>query len=120
MSQTTVAVNRRQVLRRRSNRLALNAPVRLSGHDRERCAFTIPARATNLNRHGAVIQLNRELLVGSTIVLQNNRSTQAPARVVTLVTAIQGVYAYGVEFLEDVSVKDFWGITFPLPAAERS
>jgi hypothetical protein len=120
MSQTTVTANRRQALKRRSSRLTLNAHVRLSGHDREKCAFTMPAKATNLNRHGAVIKLNRELLVGSTVVVQNSRSTQAPARVVTLVSTIQGVYAYGVEFLEDVPVKDFWGINFPLPAAERS
>jgi hypothetical protein len=120
MSQTTVTENRHQVLKRRSSRLALNARVTLSGQDREKCAFTMTARATNLNRHGAVIRLNRELLVGSTVVVQNSRRTQAPARVVTLVTAIQGVYAYGVEFLEDVPVKDFWGINFPLPAAERS
>jgi hypothetical protein len=52
--------------------------------------------------------VNRESSVGSTVVVQNSRSTQAPARVVTLVSAIQGVYAYGVEFLEDVPVKDFW------------
>jgi hypothetical protein len=110
MSQTTVTESQRQVLKRRSSRLALNARVKLSGHDREKCAFTMPARATNLNRHGAVIQLNRELLVGSTVVVQNISSTQAPARVVTLVSAIKGVYAYGVEFLEDVAVKDFWGI----------
>jgi hypothetical protein len=120
MSQITVTENRHQVLKRRSSRLALNARVTLSGYDRGKCAFTMPARATNLNRHGAVIRLNRELLVGSTVVVQNRRRTQAPARVVTLVSAIQGVYAYGVEFLEDVAVKDFWGINFPLPAAERS
>jgi hypothetical protein len=49
--------------------MALNARITLSGHDRAKCSFTMPARATNLNRHGAAIQLNRELLVGSTIVL---------------------------------------------------
>jgi hypothetical protein len=118
MSQNTVALSQRQVLKRRSIRMALNARIRLSGHDREKCTFMMPARATNLNRHGAVIQLNRELLVGSTVVVQNSRSTQAPARVVTLVSAVQGVYTYGVEFLEDDPVKDFWGINFPSPAAE--
>ena len=112
----TVAVNRSQLLKRRSNRMALNARVGLSGHDCAKCAFTMPARATNLNRHGAAIQLNRELLVGSTVVVRNSRGAQAPARVVAQVRAVQGVYTYGVEFLQDDAVKDFWGITFPSPA----
>ena len=110
---TTVAVNRNQLLKRRSSRIALHARIGLSGHDRAKCAFTIPARATNLNRHGAAIQLNRELLVDSTLVVRNSRGSQAPARVVAQVSAVQGVYTYGVEFLQDDAVKDFWGITFP-------
>jgi len=76
----------------------------------------MPARATDLNRQGAAIQINRELLVGSTVVVQNSRRTQASARVVAQVTAVQGVYTYGVEFLQDDAVKDFWGITFPSEA----
>jgi hypothetical protein len=98
MSQPTVAVNRREVLKRRSSRLALNARVRLSGQDREKCAFTMPAKATNLNRHGAVIELNRELLVGSTVVVQNSRSAQAPARVVTLVAQFRESMPMGSSF----------------------
>ena len=94
--------------------MALNARITLSGHDRSKCAFTMPAKATKLNRHGAAIQLNRELLLGSSIVLQN-RQTQASARVVTQVSAHrQGVYTYGVEFSDgDAAEKNFWGITFP-------
>ena len=100
--------------------MALNARITLSGHDRAKCAFTMPARATMLNRHGTAVQLNRELLVGSTIVLQNNRHTQASARVVTQVSAFQGVYTYGVEFLEaDAVKKNFWGINFPSPTFSK-
>lgn len=117
----TESVNRMQVLKRRSARMALKARVTLSGHDRTKCAFTMPARATKLNRHGAAIQLNRELLVGSTIVLQNTRHTQASARVVIQLSAHhQGVYTYGVEFLEaDAVEKNFWGINFPSPAVAK-
>ncbi len=76
----------------------------------------MPARATNLNRHGAAIQLNRELLVGATVVVKNSRGTQASTRVVAQVSVVQGLFTYGVEFLEDETVKDFWGITFPSQA----
>lgn len=114
---TTVAVNRIQIAKRRSSRIGLNARIGLSGQDREKRTFTMPARATNLNKHGAAIQLNRELLVGSAVVVQNSRGTQASVSVVAQVSATaQGVYTYGVEFLEDDGVNDFWGITFPSQA----
>jgi hypothetical protein len=73
----------------------------------------MPAGATNLNRYGAAIQLNRELAVGTTVMIQNGRRAQAPARVVAQVSAVQGIFTYGVEFVEGEKVKDFWGITFP-------
>jgi hypothetical protein len=111
----TPAVNRIQQLRRRSSRMPLKAKIGVSGQDRQKCSFTMPANATSLNKHGAAVQLNRELLLGSTVVIQNSRRIQASARVVTQVSAIGGVFTYGVEFQEGDSVKDFWGITFPEP-----
>jgi hypothetical protein len=101
--------------------MALKARITASGADCTSCAFSLPANATKLNRHGAAIQLNRELLVGSTIVLQNTRRTQLSARVVTQISAQrQGVYTYGVEFLEaDAVERNFWGINFPPPAVAK-
>jgi len=96
--------------------MALNAVVGLSGEDRQKCSFTMPAKATNLNRFGAAIQLNRELLVGSTVVVRNKSGAQASARVVAQLAALQGVPTYAIEFVEqndDDKVKAFWGITFP-------
>ncbi len=107
------AINRSQLLKRRSSRIALNAPVTLSGEDRQKCAFTVPARATNLNLHGAAIQLHRELLIGSAILVRNARGKQTSARVVARVSAAQGVHTYGIELLEDGGVRNFWGIAFP-------
>ena len=117
----TGSVTGMQLLKRRTSRIALKARVTLSGDDRTKCAFTMPAKATKLNRHGAAIQLNRELLVGSTVALQNTRHAQLSARVVTQVSAQRpGVYTYGVEFLEaDAVEKNFWGINFPSPAVPK-
>jgi hypothetical protein len=111
---STVAVNRLQ-LKRRSARLALNALVRLAGQDHQRCAFTLlPARATGLNRHGAAVQVGRELLVGSILSVRHGRGgTETPARVVAQIRAGQGIFTYGVEFLDSNATKDFWGIAFP-------
>jgi hypothetical protein len=114
MRMSTVAVNRLQ-LKRRSARLPLNAIVRLAGQDHQRGAFTLlPARATGLNRHGAAIQVGRELLVGSILSVRHGRGgTETTARVVAQVRSGQDIFTYGVEFLESDATKDFWGIAFP-------
>src|ERR1700722_13407227 len=112
----TASIHRSQIAKRRSGRMALNAPIGLSGEDRQKCSFTVPAKATNLNRYGASIQLNRELLVGSIVVVQNKSGTQVSARVVAQLAALQGVPTYAIEFAaqdDDDQAKAFWGITFP-------
>jgi hypothetical protein len=95
--------------------MTLNAAVGLSGHDHQKCPFTLPARATNLNRYGAAIHLCRELSVGSTVVVRNKYGAQASARVVTQIRAVEGgARTYGIEFVErEDRTKDFWGISFP-------
>jgi hypothetical protein len=117
---STLAPTRAQISKRRSSRIALNTSIGLSGHDRQKCPFTMPAKATNLNRHGAAIQLPRELLVGSTVMVRNARGTQVSARVVSQLAASQGISVYAIEFAEqDDAANNFWGITFP-PIASRA
>jgi hypothetical protein len=94
--------------------MALKAPIALSGEDRQKCSFTMPARATNLNRHGAAVQLNRDLLVGSVVLVRNQRGAQVSARVVAKLATREGVLNYAIEFVEmDDKASNFWGITFP-------
>jgi len=94
--------------------MALKTRIGLSGEDRHKCAFTITANATNLNKHGAAVQLSRELLIGSTVILRNQRGVQISARVVAQLSSQNGVPVYGIEFVEKgENAKAFWGITFP-------
>jgi len=94
--------------------MALYAAIGLSGEDRQKCSFTMPARATNLNRHGAAVQLNRELLVDSVVLVRNKRGTEVSARIVAQLATVKGVSAYAIEFVEmDDKASNFWGITFP-------
>jgi PilZ domain-containing protein len=105
---------RSSILKRRSARLPLNSAVAVSGEDRSKCSFTISAKATNLNKHGGAIQITRELLVGTTVLVRNKRGTQISARVVSQINAEQGLLRYGIEFVEeDTRAASFWGITFP-------
>jgi len=74
----------------------------------------MPAMATNLNKHGAAVQLHRELMVGSIVSVKNKRGVQVSARVISQMVARQGVPTYAIEFVEqDDKAKDFWGISFP-------
>lgn len=94
--------------------MALNAAVGVSGEDRQKTPFTMTAKATNLNRHGAAVQLNRELAVGSVVKVKNQRGAQVSARIVTQLMALQGISTYAIEFVDqDDTAKNFWGISFP-------
>jgi hypothetical protein len=98
----------------------LNAPVGISGEDRLKCSFTMPAKAINLNKHGGTIQISRELVVGSVILVKNKRGIQISARIVSQLTATQAVSTYGIEFVEQQDkVSNFWGISFPSNSDER-
>jgi hypothetical protein len=107
-------ISRSQIAKRRSNRMALHASVGLSGEDRQKCSFTTPARATKLNKHGAAVQLTRELLVGSVVSVNNKQGAKLSARVVAQLAASEGVLTYAIEFVEqDERAETFWGIMFP-------
>jgi len=97
--------------------MALNASVGMTGEDKLKVSFTMPAKATNLNRHGASVQLSRDLPVGSVVTLKNQRGAQVSARIVSVIAAKQGVSTYGIEFVnKDDDSRQFWGISFPTNA----
>jgi len=94
--------------------MGLSTSVGLSGEDRQKCSFTMPARATNLNKHGAAVQITRDLTVGSVVQLRNKNGGQASARIVALLTASNGASTYAIEFIEhEGGATNFWGISFP-------
>lgn len=98
--------------RRRTKRMALSVSVEVSGEDLKGDSFRLTATATNLNRDGGMIRLNRDLSVGSTLLLKH-RGLRSSARVVRQANAAQGQCAYGVELVESEESKSFWGIHFP-------
>jgi hypothetical protein len=100
---------------RRSKRMGgLSASVGLSGEDRQKCSFTIPARATNLNKHGGAVQLTRDLAIGTVVQVRHKNGSQVAARIVAQLASPSGVPTYAIEFVEQESgATNFWGITFP-------
>ena len=114
MASSATSINRSGAARRRSNRMALNAAVGLTGEDHTKTSFSMTANATNLNRHGAAIHVPRELPVGMMLQVRNKSGKKLSARVVTQVSAVQGKHIYGIEFVEDSELsRNFWGISFP-------
>jgi hypothetical protein len=73
------SIDRNVLAKRRSSRVALKMPIGLAGEDYLKSPFTMPARATNLNRHGATIQLTRKLSVGSIVLVRNSRGVSLGA-----------------------------------------
>ena len=99
---------------RRSKRMRLQTLVGLSGEDRLKCSFSMPARATNLNKHGAAVLLSRDLAAGSVVRLRNKNRSEVSARIVALLKESQGVSTYAIEFVgQDGGATNFWGISFP-------
>lgn len=101
--------------------MSLNAAIGISGEDRLKCSFTMPARASHLNKHGAAVQISRDLVVGSVIQVKNKCGAQISARIVSLLRATHGMSTYGIEFVgQDDQVGNFWGISFPSSSEEGS
>lgn len=102
-----------QPSRRRTKRIALTVAVEVLGKDAKGSPFTLTARATNLNKNGAMLYLNRDLSMESVLVIRNGRRARTSVRVVGK-TRTGELYSYGIEFIEPNEVNDFWGISFPL------
>jgi len=72
------------------------------------------AKATKLNKHGAAVQLVRELLVGSVVSVNNRQGTKLSAPAVRAVSGSEGVSRYAIEFCRaGRTAETFWGISFP-------
>ena len=73
-------------------------------------------KGTSLNRNAAAVHLNRDLQIGSTLVVRNRRGHRTSVRVIVQLIAGNGVYTYGMEFLDQANeVQDFWASAFPYP-----
>ena len=116
MSASPIPVNGGQ---RRSPRIAVLMPINVAGQDLQKCAFSEAATATNLNLHGAAIQLNRQLIIGSVISVSNRIGIEAPARIVAQVGVAEGAFIYGVEFVQGRQ-PNFLGVSFYASASQES
>jgi hypothetical protein len=101
--------------RRRSDRIHVQIPVRLSGKDRSGAEFEEETVTVNINRHGACITLTQYIEPQQLVRVKNLRNgLEQDFRVVGLVRQVFGNRAeWGLE-LTDPEI-DFWGVEFSPP-----
>lgn len=103
---------------RRSDRISISLALEASGIDAENRPFIDTARTIVVNRHGALLALDRALRLEQTIRLSRQTSDgsrrEAEVRVVAREEDGSGGQAYGISFVD--SKLDFWGIEFPSTA----
>lgn len=96
---------------RRSPRITGPMPINVAGLDLQKCTFSQAATATNLNLHGAAIHLNRQLSAGSIVTVTNRDGIETSARIVAEVGVAEGVFIYGIEFVQERQ-PNFLGVSF--------
>jgi hypothetical protein len=107
---------------RRSDRITLTLLLEASGRDIYGQEFKDASRTLLINRHGAVIVLDRELAAEQHIHVRRRAPTEVhregEVRIVGQFGRQKDGYVYGIEILGD---DDLWGVEFPpLPLSSEA
>ncbi len=96
---------------RRSVRIPKEVPILLIGSDTRGREFVEQTKTVVLSRHGAgIVSMHKLSVEQELIVIQEQCKREAEIRVVGEIGSEDGLYTYGVTFLNpDI---DFWGIEF--------
>ncbi len=98
--------------KRRSDRIYVAVPIRVSGTDARNISFLEDTQTLVLSQHGACILLNRPLAPEQEIMVYSELSHQdAHSRVVGPMGEDERGTHYGIEFLDPQI--NIWGIQFP-------
>jgi hypothetical protein len=98
--------------KRRSQRVKIPMQIRMAPADPAADPNPFRATATNLNRHGALVCSEREVKVGSHVLVTNPKHENALARVVSEAQRRNSLRQYGIEFMDNSTGATFWGLTF--------
>ena len=99
---------------RRSGRISKQVPILLIGSDADGRVFSEVTKTVVLSSHGAGIVSANKLIAEQELHIRSmvtNREVEA--RVVGEIAENEGVYTYGVAFLDESC--DFWQLEFPPP-----
>jgi hypothetical protein len=97
---------------RRSQRILLAVPVRVSGKRANGAPFVEHAMTLIVNAHGALLQLEEPVREGQALSVRNViTGEETPCKVVDLSPGTEGAGEIGVEFIEPN--PRFWRVSFP-------
>jgi hypothetical protein len=97
---------------RRSKRIFIQIPVRLTGSLPDQSNFEEKAQTIVVNEHGALVELTRPLEQGQNVILENGRTSEAKeSKVVLVMPGDSGNFHVAVEFINPS--PSFWQINFP-------
>jgi hypothetical protein len=98
--------------RRRSMRVLLSVPIRVSGKATGDADFDEQTRTLVVNAHGALISLQASVTLHQIITVSNKSTNQSrECRVVHVGTLLAGKAQLGIEFVKPS--PSFWQIDFP-------
>jgi hypothetical protein len=97
---------------RRSQRILLAVPVRVTGKRANGTPFVEHTKTLIVNAHGALLQLQEPVREGQALSVRNvTTGEEAPCKVVDLSPGPNAVSEIGVEFAQPNS--HFWRVSFP-------
>jgi PilZ domain-containing protein len=97
---------------RRSQRILLSVPLRVSGKRANGTPFVEHTQTLIVNAHGALLQLREPVRDGQLLGIRNvTTGEEMPCKVVDLSPGAKGVAEIGVEFAEPS--PRFWRVSFP-------
>jgi hypothetical protein len=98
--------------RRRSERVALEIPIKLTARMPDGRRVCIEVKTQVVNAHGGLIDMGIEMEPGQRILLNNNRSPElVTATILRIEKSELGRFSAAFEF--EFPVVQFWPVTFP-------
>jgi hypothetical protein len=98
--------------RRRSERVALEIPIKLTARMPDGRRICIEVKTQVVNAHGGLIDMGMEMEPGQRIMLNNNRSPELVTATILRIEKIElGRFSAAFEF--EFPVTQFWPVTFP-------
>jgi hypothetical protein len=103
--------------RRRTVRVMLTVPLKVHGQGVDGERFSVETRSHTVSLHGASIELQAKVVLGSVLYLENERTNEkVEGKIVTIRHSRDGKTYVGVEFTDQE--LNFWHMSFPAPGAK--
>lgn len=101
--------------RRRTVRVLLSVPLKVTGQTGEGEKFSVKTVSHSVSLHGGSIELDQDVALGDVVQLENQiTGEKVEGKIVSLRRNREGKRYVAVEFVSQVN---FWHMVFPIPGA---